>query len=146
MTWKASLLLFSLWYSVDALHLSLQPLLSSLLSLSAREVLGILGIVCSSFLPSLLSRSTLFSHSLPSTLFSPISSCLLDILCFSPLLPSSSFSSLFFHVFRPSLLLFSFPFSWNIFRLCSHCFCQWLSIDLWLLFYDADYTCTSHIV
>lgn len=69
MTRKASQHLFSLWYSVDALQLSLQPLLSSLLSLSAREVLGILGIVCSSFLPSLLSHSTLFSRSPLPTLF-----------------------------------------------------------------------------
>lgn len=61
MTWKASKHLFSLWYSVGALHLTLQPLLSSLLSLPARGTFGIPGIVCSSFLSSLLSCFSCFS-------------------------------------------------------------------------------------
>lgn len=79
MAWKASQHLFSLWYSVDALHLSLQALLSSLLSLSAREMLGIPGTVCSSFLSSLLSCSP----------FSPLTPL------FSQLSPLASWCTLF---------------------------------------------------
>lgn len=90
MTWKASQHLLSLWYSVDALHLSLQPLLCSVLSLSAREVLGILGIVCSSFLSSLLSCSPHcppFLFSSPYTLFTYLPLLLDEPFLFS-LLPS----------------------------------------------------------
>ncbi len=114
---------------------------SSLLSLSAREVLGILGIVCSSFLSSLLSCSSLFFLTpLLHTLFTSL--LLMHLRCFSLLLPISTY-------LYP---LFSCPhFSFKILKIFSlfifypYCFCQWLSIGLWLLFYDAGHTCTSHI-
>lgn len=99
--------------------------------LFAGAVLGILGTVCSSFLPSRLSRSLLLVRLLL-LVGHWLRLAVLLLICSPPCVDIRSPTVLFFIL--------------NIFSLHCPSSCQWLSIDLWLLSYDADYTCTSHIV